>query len=60
MPGPFTPDTRAEILERLLTVQGMVGRELISPTELARVREIWRDDALVSSGRFAAVKEMEG
>ena len=63
VPGPFTPDTRAEILERLLAVQGVVGRELISSTELARVREIWRDDAMVSSGRFvtaAVSKELEG
>ena len=63
VPGPFTPDTRAEILARLLTVQDMVGRELISPTELARVREIWCDDAMVSSGRFvttALAKDLEG
>lgn len=63
VPGPFTPDTRAEILARLLAVQDIVGRELISPAELAKVREIWRDDAMVSSGRFvttALAKDLEG
>lgn len=53
VPGPFTSDTRGEILRRLLSLQKDVGRELISPDEIARIREIWRDDAMAGSERFA-------
>ena len=54
VPGPFTPDTRAEILKRLLTIQQAVGRELISSDELARIREVWREDAMNNSSRHMA------
>ncbi|BCK76635.1 3'-phosphoadenosine 5'-phosphosulfate sulfotransferase (PAPS reductase)/FAD synthetase [Acetobacter aceti NRIC 0242] len=54
VPGPFTPDTRAEILRRLLAIQQHMGRELISSEEIARIREVWRDDAMNNSGRVAA------
>jgi len=54
VPGPFTPDTRVEILRRLLGIQQRVGRELISSEEIARIREVWRDDAMTNSGRVAA------
>jgi DNA sulfur modification protein DndC len=53
VPGPFTPDTRAEILQRLVALQKEVDRELITLDEIAKIREIWRDDAMNSSGRFA-------
>lgn len=54
VPGPFTPETRQEILNRLLKLQTTVGRELISPDEIAKIREVWRDDALAGSERLAS------
>lgn len=42
--GPFTIDTRQEILHRLLTLQDQVGRALISPDETTRIRAIWAED----------------
>lgn len=45
IPGPFTLDTRREILERVRGMERIVGRQLISDAEEARIREIWADDA---------------
>jgi hypothetical protein len=47
-------DARAEILDRLLELQSTVGRELISPGELRRIKEIWADDAWHIAERFVA------
>ncbi|MCX8098783.1 MAG: DNA phosphorothioation system sulfurtransferase DndC [Casimicrobiaceae bacterium] len=46
IPGPFTIATRAEILEKLLALQERVGLELISTTEVERIRSLWVEDAL--------------
>ena len=54
VPGPFTSDTRHEIMARLLSLQASVGRELVSADELARIREIWREDAMAGSERLAS------
>ena len=54
VPGPFTSDTRHEILSRLLSLQQQVGRELVSTDEIARIRKIWRDDAMAGSERFVS------
>jgi DNA sulfur modification protein DndC len=53
VPGPFTMDARAEILEKLLELQVTVKRQLITPEELLRIKEIWAEDALLSAQRFA-------
>lgn len=45
VPGPFTIETRCEILDRLLGLQREVGTELISEDELMRIRAIWAQDA---------------
>jgi DNA sulfur modification protein DndC len=42
--GPFKPECRQEILDRLLAVQNEVGSTLISEAELARIRSIWSED----------------
>lgn len=42
--GPFTLDTRKEILTRLLHTQQKVGQELISTSELEEIQRIWHDD----------------
>lgn len=49
VPGPYTMDTRREILDRVIALQNQVGHELISDDEVARIREIWAEDALVSA-----------
>lgn len=45
VPGPFTLDTRAEILDRLLELQHEVGTMIISRDEVVRIRSIWAQDA---------------
>ena len=42
--GPFTISTRMEILDRLVAMQEKTHRELIHPSEIARIREIWEQD----------------
>jgi DNA sulfur modification protein DndC len=54
IPGPFTHETRAQILERLLAVQEKVQRQLITPAEIDRVRELWAEDAVSASRRLSA------
>lgn len=49
VPGPFTLATRIEILERLQALQQRVGRQLITPDEVDRIRQIWADDAAASA-----------
>lgn len=46
IPGPFTAAARRDLLERLLALQAEVGQELISATELARIRAIWAAEAV--------------
>ncbi|GAB6066934.1 hypothetical protein JCM13664_02520 [Methylothermus subterraneus] len=43
--GPFTLETRREILERLMDLQDRVKRRLISEEEIAKIKQIWADDA---------------
>jgi DNA sulfur modification protein DndC len=65
-PGPFTLETRQEILDRLLAVQEEVGFELISESEIATIRRVWADDALDEAKRMlsalqkAKAKEARG
>lgn len=54
VPGPFTLTTRAEILNRLLSLQADIGRELVTDAEIERIREIWAEDAISSAQRIAA------
>ena len=46
IPGPFTFETRREILERLLTLQEQLKRQLVTPEELERIQVIWAEDAM--------------
>jgi DNA sulfur modification protein DndC len=45
VPGPFTLAARAEILDRLLTLQQNVKTTLISDAEVEHIRRIWATDA---------------
>jgi DNA sulfur modification protein DndC len=42
--GPFKPECREQILDRLLEVEREVGLPLISQAEIARIRSIWKED----------------
>lgn len=42
--GPFSFETRKEILARLLETQKEVGAPLISDAEIAQIKNIWRED----------------
>lgn len=55
VPGPFTLQTRAEILERLLELQAKVETPLISSDEIARIKSIWATDA-VQNAEWAAAR----
>ncbi len=43
-PGPFTSDTRKEILEKLLQIEASVGVELISSDEIINIQKQWDND----------------
>lgn len=49
IPGPFTIQTRQEVLDRLLGVQDEVGFELITPLEIETIKQIWASDLMGSS-----------
>jgi DNA sulfur modification protein DndC len=44
VPGPFTMSARQEILQRLLDMQLIVGRKLISENEIERIHSIWAEE----------------
>lgn len=45
IPGPFTLHTRAEILDKLRTLEKRVGHGLISDEEVSLIQAIWAQDA---------------
>jgi len=45
IPGPFTLHTRAEILDKLRTLENRVGHRLISDEEISLIQAIWAQDA---------------
>ena len=45
IPGPFTLDTRREILHRLSEIAASSNLSVISDEEIARIKEIWAEDA---------------
>ncbi len=51
IPGPYTIETRHEILERVLALQAVTGGTLIQADEIARIKAIWSQDALSAVGR---------
>lgn len=55
--GPFTVEARQEILARLLSVQAEVGMTLISEDEIARIRAMWADDAVMEAKRHLQQRE---
>lgn len=49
IPGPFTLDTRREILERVLAVQNETSMPLISGDEVTSIKTIWAKDVIQMS-----------
>lgn len=47
VPGPFTPTTRREILDRLLKLQETIQQPLISQEEIDLIHSIWSTDAVL-------------
>lgn len=45
IPGPFTLEARQEILDRVLAMEREMDWPLIHDDEVARIREIWAEDA---------------
>lgn len=54
VPGPFTFETREEILSRLISLQGKIGKKLISPDEIERIKAIWAADAGLNAAYASA------
>jgi DNA sulfur modification protein DndC len=53
VPGPFTPETRREILDRLLDLERRVGYQVITGEELSLIRSIWAEDAITIASASA-------
>jgi DNA sulfur modification protein DndC len=60
VPGPFTLVAREELLRELLSLQEKVGRQLISPEEIERIRSIWAEDAAETTRRIVRLAVTEG
>ena len=59
VPGPFTLQTRAEILERLRGLQAETGQTLISADEVELIHELWAAEiALHASAQPMRVREI--
>jgi DNA sulfur modification protein DndC len=50
--GPFTVEARKMVLNRLLSTQDQAQFPLISEAEIARIHEIWAEDAVRSANRL--------
>lgn len=46
IPGPFTLDTRREILDKVLAIQAQMNERLITDAEIARIKTIWAEDVI--------------
>ncbi len=46
IPGPFTLQTRAEILKRLQALENETGQDLITEEEIELIRDLWSEDIL--------------
>lgn len=48
VPGPFTFETRREILDRVLALQKLTSQTLINDDEIARIKRIWAEDLIAA------------
>jgi len=54
VPGPFTMETRHEILDRLLFIQIDQRSELISREEIEEIRRLWSEELVAPTRSDAA------
>ncbi len=52
VPGPFTFAARQEILDKVLALQAVTGRQLISEDEVDLIKQIWAEDAAENGRRI--------
>jgi DNA sulfur modification protein DndC len=45
--GPLRLEVREQVLQRLLTLQDELGEQLISPDEIALIKQVWISDSLI-------------
>lgn len=45
--GPLRMEVREQVLDRLLGLQAELGEELISPEEIALIKQVWISDSLI-------------
>lgn len=53
--GPFTLPVRKKILDELLHLQKQIDEQLISPSEIEMIEDIWRVDEIREEGRLALI-----
>lgn len=58
--GPFTLQIRQHILEKLQLLAEANGEELVSPSELNAIHDIWRHDKIQDDGRQALINKLDG
>ena len=58
--GPFTLQVRQHILEKLQLLAEANGEELVSPSELNVIRDIWRHDKIQDDSRQALINKLDG
>ncbi|MHB1776150.1 MAG: DNA phosphorothioation system sulfurtransferase DndC [Acidimicrobiales bacterium] len=46
--GPLKLDVREQVLERLLVLQEQLGEQVISPEEVALIKQVWISDRLIN------------
>jgi DNA sulfur modification protein DndC len=56
--GPFTLETRQEILARLLDIQEVVKLPLIHKEEIVHIKRIWAEDTIVDAKRHLRQREL--
>ena len=57
--GPFTMQVRQHILEQLNLLAEANGEELISPSELTVIQDIWRRDKIQEDDRQALINKLD-
>ena len=58
--GPFTLQVRQGILEKLRLLEQANGEQLISPSEMEVIHDIWRQDKIQDEGRQALINKLDG
>ena len=58
--GPFTLQVRQHILDKLQLLAEANGEELISPSELNVIHDIWRHDKIQDDSRQALINKLDG